>query len=158
MRPPPANHQSGDDNLKHRQASPEHPATGSPGTPRARLAVRPPLKSHQSSIRATRTQLRTQNTMGTGAGSSDSVNSAVSPQHTFVIFPFYLSGHCFSAASSEEPDCRTYIGEKTKEATGFAHRRKHPGGIYLRSLYLLYLSVRSLPLDRICQIILFISA
>ena len=71
---------------------------------------------------------------------------------------FYLSGHCFSAASPEELDCRTYIGEKTKEATGFAYRRKYPGGIYLRSLYLFYLSVRSLPLDRICQIILFISA
>ena len=89
---------------------------------------------------------------------SDSVNSAVSPQHTIIIFPFYLSGHCFSAASSEEPDCRTYIGEETKEATGFAHRRKHPGGIYLRSLYPPYLSVHSLPLDRICQIILFTSA
>ena len=97
MRPPPANHQSGDDNLKLRQARAKHPATGSPG-------------------------------------------------------------NCFSAASSEEPDCRTYIGEETKEATGFADRRKHPGEIYLRSLYLLYLSVRSLPLDRICQIILFISA
>ena len=70
MRTPPANHQSGDDNLKHRQASLEHTATGSSGTPRARLAVRPPLKPHQNSIRATRTQLRTQNTMGTGEGAA----------------------------------------------------------------------------------------
>ena len=90
--------------------------------------------------------------------SSDSVNSAVSPQHTFITLPFYLSGHCFRAASSEESDCRTYIGERAKEATGFAHRRKYPGGIYLRSLYLFYLSVRDLPLDRTCQIVLFISA
>ena len=50
------------------------------------------------------------------------------------------------------------MGETTKEATGVVHRRKYPGGIYLRSLYLLYLSVHSLPLDRTCQIVLFISA
>ena len=158
MRPPPANHQSGDDNLKHRQASLEHPATGSPDTPRARLAVRPPLKSHQSSIRATRTQLRTQNTMGTGGGAAVAQSTVRYRRHTLRNLSFYLSGHCFSAASSEEPDCRTYIGEKTKEATGFAHRRTHPGGIYLRSLHLFYLSIRDLPLDRTCQIVLLISA
>ena len=81
---------------------------------------------------------------------SDSVNSAVSLQHTFITFPFYLSGHCFRAASSEEPDCRTYIGEKTKEATGFAHKRKYPSGICSRSLYLFYIPTCSLPLDRTC--------
>ena len=68
MRPPPANHQSGDDNLKLRQARAEHPAARSASTTRAGLAVQPPLKSHQSSIRAMRTQLCTQNTMGTGGG------------------------------------------------------------------------------------------
>ena len=70
MRPSPTNHQSGESNFEHRQTSPEHPATGSPGTPRARLAVRPLLKPHQSSIHATRTQLRTQNTMGIGGGAT----------------------------------------------------------------------------------------
>ena len=35
---------------------------------------------------------------------------------------FHLSGHCFSAASSEEPDCRTSTGEKSKEAKGVAHK------------------------------------
>ena len=70
MRPPPTNHQSGDDNLEHSQTSPEHPATGAPGTPRAQLAVRPPLKPHQSSIRAMRTQLRTRNTKGIDGGAA----------------------------------------------------------------------------------------
>ena len=65
----------------------EHPATGSAGTPRARLAVRPPLKSHQSSIRATRTQLRTQNTMGTGGGVAVAQSTV---QYCFVTFPFTL--------------------------------------------------------------------
>ena len=47
-------------------------------------------------------------------------------RHTLRNLSFYLLGYCFSAASSEEPDCRTYIGEETKEATGFAHRKKTP--------------------------------
>ena len=96
--------------------------------------------------------------MGTGGGAAVA-QSIVRYHHTYLHnLSFHLSGHCFITASPEEPDCRTYIGEKTKGATGFAHRRKYPGGIYLRSLYLLYLSVRSLPLDRTCQIVLFISA
>ena len=89
MQPPPANHPSGDDNLKLRQARADHPATGSAGTPRAQLAVRPPLKSHQSSIRATRTQLRTQNTMGTGGGVAVAQSRVWYRRHThFVTFPF----------------------------------------------------------------------
>ena len=119
MRPPPANHQSGDDIFKPRQARAEHPAARSAGTTRVGLAVRPPLKSHQSSIRATHTQLRTQNTMRTGGGVSGAQSTL---RYHFITFPFYLSGHCFRAASSEESDCWTYIGEKTKEATGFAHK------------------------------------
>ena len=150
MRPPPANHQFGDDNLKHRQARSEHPATGPPGTPRARLAIRPPLKSHQSSIRATRTQLRTQNTMGTGRGAVVAQSTVRYRCQTLRNLSFYLSGYGFSATSSEEPDCRTYIGEKTKEATGFVHKRKYPGGICSRSLYLFYIPTCSLPLDRTC--------
>ena len=49
------------------------------------------------------------------------------------------------------------MGETSKEATDVVHRRKYPGGIYLRSLYLFYLSVHSPPLDRTCQIVLFLS-
>ena len=92
MRPPPTNHQFGDDNLKHRQASSEHRAIGSPGTPRARLAVRPLLRSHQSSIRVTRTQLRTQNTMGTGGGAA--VTQSTVRYHRIILslknHPFFI--------------------------------------------------------------------
>ena len=63
--------------------------------------------------------------------SSDSVNSAVSPQHTFIIFPSYLSGHRFSATSSEDPNCRTCMGETSKEATNVVRSSKYPGRIYL---------------------------
>ena len=68
--PPPTNNQFGNDIPEHRQASPEYPATGPPGMPRARLAVRPPLKPHQSSIHATCTQLCTQDIMGIGGGAT----------------------------------------------------------------------------------------
>ena len=47
--------------------------------------------------------------------------------------------------------------ETSKEVTHVVRRRKYPGGIYLRSLYLLHLPVHSLPLDRTCQIVLFLS-
>ena len=75
----------GNNNPEHHQASPEYPATGSPGTPRARLAVRPPLQPHQGSIRAARTQLRTQNTMGTGGGAAVARTTL---QYCFVTFSF----------------------------------------------------------------------
>ena len=55
--------------------------------PRARLAVRPLLKPHQSSIRATRTQLRTQNTMGAGGGVAVAQSTV---WYRFVTFPFTL--------------------------------------------------------------------
>ena len=83
--PSPTNHQSGDNNFEHCQASPEHPATGSSGTPGARLAVRPPLKPHQSSIRATRTQLCTPNTTGTGGGVSRAQSTV---RYRLITFPF----------------------------------------------------------------------
>ena len=87
MRPPPANYQSGNDIFKIRQAGAEHPAARSAGTTRAGLAVRPLLKSHQSSICATCTQLRTQNTMGTGGGISGAQPTI---QYHFITFPFTL--------------------------------------------------------------------
>ena len=47
--------------------------------------------------------------------------------------------------------------ETPKEATDVVRRRKYLGGIYLRSLYLLHLSAHGVPLDRTCQIVLFLS-
>ena len=78
-----------------------------------------------------RTQLRTQNTMGTGGGAAVAQSTVRYRRHTPCNLSFYLLGHCFSAASLEEEDYRAYRGEKTKEATSFAHRRECPGGIYL---------------------------
>ena len=85
MRPPPANHQSGNNIFKLRQARAEHPTARSAGTTRAGLAVRPPLISHQSSICAMCTQLRTQNTMGTGGGVSGAQSTL---RYHFITFPF----------------------------------------------------------------------
>ena len=112
MRPPPANHQSGNDIFKLRQARAEHPATGSAGMPTARLVVRPPLKSHQSSIRATRTQLRTQNTMGTGGGISGAQPTV---RYHFITFPFTLKDIALCSFS---------------RIAGLSdlHRRGNPGG------------------------------
>ena len=61
-------------------------------------------------------------------------------KHTFITPPFYLSGHYFRAASSEEPDCQTYTGEKTKEATGFAHKgNTQVESVHDRYTYFIYL-------------------
>ena len=53
---------------------------------------------------------------------------------------FDLLGHFFSAASPDELDCRTYIGEKTKEATGFTHKgNTKVESVHDRYTYFIYL-------------------
>ena len=125
MRPPPASLQSGDNNLKHHQASPEHPATGSSGMPRARLAIRPPPQPHSGGICATRTQLRTQNTMGIGGGATTMRSTVWLNRHeTAYLYHHLLSflGPYFQAAPSENSTIGLITGGDTKEARGFAHK------------------------------------